>query len=59
MTQSSVWLQRFEALKASGVTFEQAVVVHGIIDDARGFHTQRLADYAMTVLLRVYGRDAA
>jgi hypothetical protein len=55
--KTSVWVQRFETLKTSGVTFEQALVVYRIIDDARGFRTQTLATYAMAALRRVYGKD--
>lgn len=52
--KNSLWEQRYRALRDAGVTREQAELVWQIVDDARGHHTQWLAEYAHRTMVRVY-----
>jgi hypothetical protein len=45
----------WERLKEAGLTFEQAKVVHSILDSASAFGYQWLADSAYRQLEEVYG----
>lgn len=49
-TGQTVWGKRWNELSDAGLTREQALAVHHIIDECRGFHTQSLADGAMDAL---------
>jgi hypothetical protein len=53
------WEQRWTELRDAGLTKEQAKLVHGVIDSARGFHTETLAAVAMAKLEQVYAGDPA
>jgi hypothetical protein len=58
VAQAPVWFQRFSRLRTeAGLTFEQALVVYELLDAARAFGTQTIADSAWTSLQRAYDRD--
>ena len=52
-----VWTSNWKRLKEAGLTFEQAKVVHSILDSTSSFGYQWLADSAYKQLEDVFAAD--
>lgn len=56
-TMESIWYQRFALLRIAGFTFQQALTVFSLLEEARAFRSATLAQSAMASLLRAYDKE--